>query len=365
MNVVVEIQRINEAELRAGLTGDRSWHARYRDSAWVYVGGLDTRLSEGDVIAVMSQYGEVEDAHLVRDEATGATRGFAFVKYEDWRSTVLAVDNLTGVELLGRTLRVDHKAGGYEPPKAKRGSEAQLAAEAAAGEGHVRAYAPGAAYAGRARAGGWDLQRGVNLWAPAGAGEEVVEPRGGAEERFEQRSGAEGRFEQRGGAEGRPEQRGGAEGHPEQRSGAESHAEHGERHSHRRHRHHRHHERDSRDAVAGGEEGEARGRAREGGDEEAHGRKRRHDHDYGVGYRPRDAAEVEGGERREHRSRKEEGEGGERREHRRYRGEEGEAGERREPYRSSRDDAERRGAGEEGRRQGEGGSWRGGDNSRY
>ena len=37
------------------------------------------------------------------------TQGFCFVKYEDQRSTILAVDNFNGIELLGRTIRVDHK----------------------------------------------------------------------------------------------------------------------------------------------------------------------------------------------------------------------------------------------------------------
>jgi hypothetical protein len=41
-------------------------------------------------------YAQVQDIHLVRDEATGKSRGFCFLKYEDARSCVLAVDNLTG-----------------------------------------------------------------------------------------------------------------------------------------------------------------------------------------------------------------------------------------------------------------------------
>lgn len=45
---------------------------------------------------------------MPRDKATGKRRGFAFLMYEDQRSTVLAIDNLNGAELLGRTLRVDH-----------------------------------------------------------------------------------------------------------------------------------------------------------------------------------------------------------------------------------------------------------------
>jgi RNA-binding motif protein, X-linked 2 len=39
---------------------------------------------------------QVEDVNLVRDKATGKSRGFCFLKYEDARSCVLAVDNLTG-----------------------------------------------------------------------------------------------------------------------------------------------------------------------------------------------------------------------------------------------------------------------------
>jgi len=44
----------------------------------------------------------------VRDKETGKSRGFAFLKYEDQRSTDLAVDNLGGAVIMGRTLRVDH-----------------------------------------------------------------------------------------------------------------------------------------------------------------------------------------------------------------------------------------------------------------
>lgn len=47
-------------------------------------------------------------ATWVRDKDTGKSRGFAFLAYEDQRSTVLAVDNLSGARVVGRTVRVDH-----------------------------------------------------------------------------------------------------------------------------------------------------------------------------------------------------------------------------------------------------------------
>lgn len=92
--------------------GDRdpsaSWHRDYADTAFVYIGGLSFDLSEGDIVAIFSQFGEPVFINLVRDKDTGKSKGFAFLKYEDQRSTDLAVDNLGGATLMGRTLRVDH-----------------------------------------------------------------------------------------------------------------------------------------------------------------------------------------------------------------------------------------------------------------
>ncbi|KAH0562782.1 hypothetical protein GP486_002576 [Trichoglossum hirsutum] len=89
-------------------TPEASWHADYRDTAYIYIGGLPFELSEGDIITIFSQFGEPVHVSLVRDKETGKSRGFAFLKYEDQRSTDLAVDNLGGATIMGRMLRVDH-----------------------------------------------------------------------------------------------------------------------------------------------------------------------------------------------------------------------------------------------------------------
>lgn len=88
----------------------------YRDSAWIFIGGLSYDLSEGDIICVFSQYGEVVNINLIRDRKTGSSKGFAFLCYEDQRSTILAVDNLNGIKLLNRIIRVDHVEE-YKIPK--------------------------------------------------------------------------------------------------------------------------------------------------------------------------------------------------------------------------------------------------------
>ncbi|KAJ7639504.1 hypothetical protein FB45DRAFT_905830 [Roridomyces roridus] len=117
MNVVKEINKINQRELDLGVSG-ASWHDEYKDSAYVFVGGLPFELTEGDVITIFSQYGEVMDLNMPRDKETGKRRGFGFLMYEDQRSTVLAVDNLNGATVLERTLRVDHVKN-YTQPKIK------------------------------------------------------------------------------------------------------------------------------------------------------------------------------------------------------------------------------------------------------
>ncbi|KAJ7094427.1 hypothetical protein C8R44DRAFT_814484 [Mycena epipterygia] len=117
MNVVKEINKINQLELDLGVSG-ASWHDEYKDSAYIFVGGIPFDLTEGDVITIFSQYGEVMDLNMPRDKETGKRRGFAFLMYEDQRSTVLAVDNLNGAVVLEKTLRVDHVKD-YKQPKAK------------------------------------------------------------------------------------------------------------------------------------------------------------------------------------------------------------------------------------------------------
>lgn len=52
--MVKEINRINQKELDLGLNG-ASWHDEYRDSAYIFAGGLHNDLTEGDVITIFSQ----------------------------------------------------------------------------------------------------------------------------------------------------------------------------------------------------------------------------------------------------------------------------------------------------------------------
>jgi len=54
-SVVKEISRINELEIRNEINLSGSWHDQYKDSAYIFIGGIPYDLSEQDVICVFSQ----------------------------------------------------------------------------------------------------------------------------------------------------------------------------------------------------------------------------------------------------------------------------------------------------------------------
>ena len=69
MNPLTQIkntQKASKYEIAAGLSEAASWHAKFKHSAYVFAGGLPYELTEGDLLAVFAQYGEIVDVNLVR-----------------------------------------------------------------------------------------------------------------------------------------------------------------------------------------------------------------------------------------------------------------------------------------------------------
>ena len=69
MNPLTQIkntQKATQREIAAGFSESASWHYRFRHSAYIFAGGLPYGLTEGDLLAVFAQYGEVVDVNLVR-----------------------------------------------------------------------------------------------------------------------------------------------------------------------------------------------------------------------------------------------------------------------------------------------------------
>ena len=113
---IKQIQKLNEEELKYDINPGASWHNKYKDSAYIYIGNFPFEITEGDLVIVFSQYGEIVDCRIIRDKDTGKSKGFGFICYENQLSTILAVDNLNGTNIGGRMIRVDHVEQ-YKIPK--------------------------------------------------------------------------------------------------------------------------------------------------------------------------------------------------------------------------------------------------------
>ncbi|KAJ6691913.1 RNA-BINDING MOTIF PROTEIN X-LINKED 2 [Salix purpurea] len=180
LTLVKRIQNINSKEAALGISEEASWHAKYKDSAYVFVGGIPFDLTEGDLLAVFAQYGEVVDVNLVRDKGTGKSKGFAFLAYEDQRSTNLAVDNLNGAQVLGRIIRVDH----VTKYKKKEEEDEETAQQKREARGVCHAFQRGECNRGAGCKFSHDEQRAANT----GWGAQDKSPRWGNEMREEKRS---------------------------------------------------------------------------------------------------------------------------------------------------------------------------------
>ena len=72
----------------------------------LYVGNLSFNLTEAALRSIFARSGGVERAEIVTDRLTGMSRGFGFVEMMTQEDAESAIEELDGVEAMGRTLRV-------------------------------------------------------------------------------------------------------------------------------------------------------------------------------------------------------------------------------------------------------------------
>jgi RNA recognition motif-containing protein len=70
----------------------------------VFVGGLSWATSEADFVRYFSKFGDVKEAVIMKDKATGKSRGFGFVAFSDPASVDKVMQAKDQIELDGRTV---------------------------------------------------------------------------------------------------------------------------------------------------------------------------------------------------------------------------------------------------------------------
>ncbi|MEZ5292566.1 MAG: RNA-binding protein [Vicinamibacterales bacterium] len=73
----------------------------------LYVGNLPYSATDEDLTELFSRAGAVATVHVMRDQATGRARGFAFVEMTTDEGAQAAVDQLHEYQMQGRALVVN------------------------------------------------------------------------------------------------------------------------------------------------------------------------------------------------------------------------------------------------------------------
>ncbi len=115
----------------------------------IYVGNLSYRTTEEGLESAFAAFGTVNSVAVIRDPATGQSRGFGFVEMADDAQAEAAIQGLNGTQVDGRAVTVN---------EARRARPAAVAAAAAAAAAGAMA-AVAAATAEDAGAGAPDLRR--------------------------------------------------------------------------------------------------------------------------------------------------------------------------------------------------------------
>ena len=82
----------------------------------LFVGNLSFSTEEGTLQDLFGQAGEVESVRVMRDQATGRSRGFGFVEMASEEAAQAAIDKFNETELDGRRIAVNEAR-----PPANRG----------------------------------------------------------------------------------------------------------------------------------------------------------------------------------------------------------------------------------------------------
>jgi len=73
----------------------------------IYVGDLSYDVTEDDLKAVFSEFGEVDSVNIIKDKFSGRSKGFGFVEMPNNSEADKAIEALNGTELKGRNLKAN------------------------------------------------------------------------------------------------------------------------------------------------------------------------------------------------------------------------------------------------------------------
>jgi RNA recognition motif-containing protein len=73
----------------------------------IYVGNLDFKVSENDLVEIFEEFGAVSSAKIIIDKFSDRSKGFGFVTMENDEQANKAINELHGAEFKNRDLVVN------------------------------------------------------------------------------------------------------------------------------------------------------------------------------------------------------------------------------------------------------------------
>jgi RNA recognition motif-containing protein len=73
----------------------------------LFVGNIEWGATEEDLKELFGQYGEIEEAIIIKDRMSGRSKGFGFVTFAEDADAEKAIEALSGHDLNGRELVVN------------------------------------------------------------------------------------------------------------------------------------------------------------------------------------------------------------------------------------------------------------------
>ena len=73
----------------------------------LYVGNLERTVTEEELETLFGEHGEILSVVIIKDRASGESRGFGFVEFDSQQDAENAKNALNGQEMNGRALKVD------------------------------------------------------------------------------------------------------------------------------------------------------------------------------------------------------------------------------------------------------------------
>jgi len=89
--------------------------------AKLYVGNLPFTVDDGELQNLFSQAGTVKSAQVIRDRASGRSKGFGFVEMSTAEEAQKAIGALNGTQMDGRTLTVNEA----KPQESRSGGDSR------------------------------------------------------------------------------------------------------------------------------------------------------------------------------------------------------------------------------------------------